>query len=123
MAQAGVQGQVFLATNMVSVRINEPSPALPPPAGCVRAALRHGHVSCWGVSAQFERAMIQERVRAGLARARGKGKRLGPPPLPAAKEAAIGAAPAVPGRPGVRVIAGRFKVNPSTVQRISVEMS
>jgi hypothetical protein len=37
----------------------------------------------------------------------------------AAKEVAIRTALAVPGRPGVRVIAGRFKVNPSTVQRIS----
>jgi DNA invertase Pin-like site-specific DNA recombinase len=77
-----------------------------------------------GVFAQFERAMIRERVRAGLARARGEGKRLGRPrPLPAAKEAAIRAALAVPGRPGVRVIAGRFKVDPSTVQRISASMS
>ena len=33
-----------------------------------------------GVFAEFERAMIQERVRAGLARARGEGKRLGRPP-------------------------------------------
>jgi DNA invertase Pin-like site-specific DNA recombinase len=30
-----------------------------------------------GVFAEFERAMIQERVRAGLARARSEGKRLG----------------------------------------------
>jgi DNA invertase Pin-like site-specific DNA recombinase len=70
------------------------------------------------VFAQFERSMIGERVRAGLTRARGEGKRLG-----RAKEAAIRAALAVPGRPGVRVIAGRFKVDPSTVQRISAEMS
>ena len=49
-----------------------------------------------GVFAQFERAMIQERVRAGLARARGEGKRLGRPRLPAAKEAAIRAALATP---------------------------
>jgi Resolvase, N terminal domain len=34
-----------------------------------------------GVFAEFERAMIQERVRAGLARARGEGKRLGRPPI------------------------------------------
>ena len=33
-----------------------------------------------GVFAEFERSMIQERVRAGLARARAKGKRLGRPP-------------------------------------------
>ena len=32
-----------------------------------------------GVFAEFERAMIQERVRAGLARARAEGKRLGRP--------------------------------------------
>ncbi len=34
-----------------------------------------------GVFAEFERSMIQERVRAGLARARAKGKRLGRPPV------------------------------------------
>jgi hypothetical protein len=34
-----------------------------------------------GVFAEFERAMIAERVRAGLARARGEGKRLGRPPI------------------------------------------
>src|SRR6195256_2412927 len=32
-----------------------------------------------GVFAEFERAMIQERVRAGLARAKSEGKRLGSP--------------------------------------------
>src|SRR5256885_9511462 len=34
-----------------------------------------------GVFAEFERAMIQERVRAGLARAVSEGKRLGRPPI------------------------------------------
>ncbi len=34
-----------------------------------------------GVFSEFERAMIQERVRAGLARARASGKRLGRPPV------------------------------------------
>ncbi len=34
-----------------------------------------------GVFAEFERAMIQERVKAGLARAKAKGQRLGRPPL------------------------------------------
>jgi DNA invertase Pin-like site-specific DNA recombinase len=33
-----------------------------------------------GVFAEFERAMIQERVRAGLARAKEEGKRLGRDP-------------------------------------------
>jgi DNA invertase Pin-like site-specific DNA recombinase len=32
---------------------------------------------CWACFAEFERAMIQKRVRAGLARARGQGKQLG----------------------------------------------
>ena len=32
-----------------------------------------------GVFAEFERSMIQERIRAGLARARARGKRLGRP--------------------------------------------
>ena len=44
-----------------------------------------------GVFAEFERAMIQERVRAGLARARSEGKRLGRPPIdPALKSASQG---------------------------------
>jgi DNA invertase Pin-like site-specific DNA recombinase len=72
-----------------------------------------------GVFAEFERAMIQERVRAGLARARAEGKRLGRPTIPQAREDAIRAALAKPARSGVRKIAERFGVNPSTVQRIS----
>src|SRR5689334_10472871 len=69
-----------------------------------------------GVFAEFERAMIAERVRAGLARARGEGKRLGRPPIAPALEKRIREALATPGRPGVRV---QFGVNPGTVQRIS----
>jgi DNA invertase Pin-like site-specific DNA recombinase len=72
-----------------------------------------------GVFAEFERSMIQERVRAGLARARSEGRRLGRPTIPKAKEDAIRAALSQPGRPGVRVIAKQFGVDPSTVQRIS----
>jgi DNA invertase Pin-like site-specific DNA recombinase len=72
-----------------------------------------------GVFAEFERAMIQERVRAGLARARSEGKRLGRPPIAPALEKRIREALATPGRPGIRVIAERLGVNPSTVQRIS----
>ena len=72
-----------------------------------------------GVFAEFERAMIQERVRAGLARARSEGKRLGRPPIASALEKRIREALATPGRPGIRVIAERFGINPSTVQRIS----
>jgi DNA invertase Pin-like site-specific DNA recombinase len=73
-----------------------------------------------GVFAEFERAMIQERVRAGLARAKSEGKRLGRPPIAAETEKAIRAALAKPGRKeGVRKIAARFGVDPGTVQRIS----
>jgi DNA invertase Pin-like site-specific DNA recombinase len=56
-----------------------------------------------GVFAEFERAMIQERVRAGLARARSVGKRLGRPPIAGDLEKAIRAALNKPGRTeGVR---------------------
>jgi DNA invertase Pin-like site-specific DNA recombinase len=51
-----------------------------------------------GVFAEFERAMIQERVRAGLARARSEGKRLGRPPIGPALEKRIREALATPGR-------------------------
>src|SRR4029079_15249713 len=72
-----------------------------------------------GVFAEFERAMIAERVRAGLARARSGGKRLGRPPIAPALEKRIREALATPGRPGIRVIAKRLGVNPSTCQRMS----
>jgi DNA invertase Pin-like site-specific DNA recombinase len=72
-----------------------------------------------GVFAEFERSMIQERVRAGLARAKSEGKHLGRPTIPADVENAIRAALDEPRRPGVRKIAARFGVDPGTVQRIS----
>jgi DNA invertase Pin-like site-specific DNA recombinase len=73
-----------------------------------------------GVFAEFERSIIQERVRAGLKRARSEGKRLGRPPLAPALVKRIREALNKPGRTeGVRRIAARFGVDPSTVQRIS----
>jgi DNA invertase Pin-like site-specific DNA recombinase len=73
-----------------------------------------------GVFAEFERSIIQERVRAGLRRARQEGKRLGRPRIGPELEARILAALKAPGRTeGVRKIAMRFGVDPSTVQRIS----
>ena len=73
-----------------------------------------------GVFAEFERSIIQERVRAGLKRARSEGKRLGRPPLAPALVKRIREALSKPGRTeGVRRIAARFGVDPSTVQRIS----
>ena len=76
-----------------------------------------------GVFAEFERSIIQERVRAGLQRARKEGKRLGRPPLDAKLRERISAALRAPGRTeGVRVIAERFGVNASTVQATSAEL-
>jgi DNA invertase Pin-like site-specific DNA recombinase len=45
-----------------------------------------------GAFAEFERAMIQERVRAGLARAKGEGKTWAGPKIAPATETAIRAA-------------------------------
>lgn len=72
-----------------------------------------------GVFAEFERSMIQERVRAGLARARSEGKQLGRPRIAPEIEKRILDALRAPGRTeGIRKIAARFGVDPSTVQRI-----
>lgn len=72
-----------------------------------------------GVFAEFERSMIVERVRAGLARARSKGRQLGRRPIAPELEAKVKAALARPNRPGVRKIAERFGISHATVQRIS----
>ena len=73
-----------------------------------------------GVFAEFERSMIQERVRAGLRRAKDEGKQLGRPRIASELEAQILKALKAPGRTeGVRKIAARFGVDPGTVQRIS----
>ena len=72
-----------------------------------------------GVFAEFERSMIQERVRAGLRRANDEGKRLGRPRINPELKTQILEALNAPGRTeGVRKIAKRFGVDPSTVQRI-----
>jgi Resolvase, N terminal domain len=70
-----------------------------------------------GVFAEFERAMIQERVRAGLARAKDEGKRLGRPPIASELQKRILDARA--GGLSVRKTAARFGIDPSTVQRLS----
>jgi DNA invertase Pin-like site-specific DNA recombinase len=73
-----------------------------------------------GVFAEFERSIIQERVRACLRRAKAEGKRLGRPRIAPELEARILAALKASGRTdGVRKIAKRFGVDPGTVQRIS----
>ena len=73
-----------------------------------------------GVFAEFERSIIQERVRAGLKRAVSEGQTLGRSPIAPELEKRIHAALKVPGRKeGVRKIAARFGVAVGTVQRIS----
>ena len=72
-----------------------------------------------GVFAEFERAIIQERVRAGLRRARDEGKQLGRPKIDAGIERAIHADLRRKDRPGVRVIAAAHGVSVNTVQRIA----
>jgi len=69
-----------------------------------------------GVFAEFERAMIRERVRAGIARARAAGKRIGRPQVGPEIEAKIRALRAK-GR-GVVKIARTLGVGGGTVQRV-----
>jgi DNA invertase Pin-like site-specific DNA recombinase len=76
-----------------------------------------------GVFAEFERAILQERIRAGLARARSEGKTLGRPRIDEKTEHAIQTALKRKDRPGVRGIAADFGVSPGTVQKISAALS
>jgi DNA invertase Pin-like site-specific DNA recombinase len=76
-----------------------------------------------GAFAEFEREMIRERVIAGMSRARANGKHVGRPRMDPALREKIVAALREPGRPGVRAIAKRFKMSPTTVQGISSETS
>ena len=69
-----------------------------------------------GVFAEFERAMIAERVRAGLARAKANGTRLGRPRLSVEIETAIRSSDG-----SVRQIAARFGVGVGTVARVRAE--
>jgi DNA invertase Pin-like site-specific DNA recombinase len=69
-----------------------------------------------GVFAEFERAMIQERVKAGLARARAQGKVLGRPRVSSRVEGTVRALRAK-GR-GIHAIAREAGVGVGTVQRI-----
>ncbi len=69
-----------------------------------------------GVFAEFERAMIRERVNAGLARARAQGKRLGRPPISGADERTVRAAFAE-GK-SKRAIARDLGISDGTVRRV-----
>lgn len=77
-----------------------------------------------GVFAEFERAIIQERIHAGIARARVKGtksgKPIGRPRLNAKTETAIRAALA--SGKGILKTARELKLGTGTVQRVKQEM-
>jgi len=79
-----------------------------------------------GVFAEFERSIIQDRIHAGIARARLKGtksgKAIGRPMILPAKERAIREALAQGGK-GILKIAAAFGVGSGTVQRIKAEMA
>ena len=72
-----------------------------------------------GVFAEFERAMIQERVKAGLNRARAQGKTLGRPKVSRKTEEAVLAARAE--GTGKRKISRQLGIGVSTVNRIISE--
>jgi DNA invertase Pin-like site-specific DNA recombinase len=75
-----------------------------------------------GVFAEFERAIIQERVRAGLRRAKDEGTQLGRPRIDAALEANIRKA-LQRGDLGMHKIAKKLGVATGTVQRVRAEMA
>ena len=72
-----------------------------------------------GAMAEFERALIQERVKAGMRNARAKGKRIGRPPL---TQLSIETRTAIAGcyakeETSLRALAERFDTSLATVQR------
>ena len=72
-----------------------------------------------GVFAEFERAMIQERVKAGLSRAKAQGKTLGRPKVTKNVEKAVLSAREE--GTGKRKIARQLGIGVSTVNRILAE--
>ena len=69
-----------------------------------------------GVFAEFERAIMRERINAGLERARAQGKRLGRPPISESMENAIRKARKA-GK-GIREISRDLKVSTHVVRRV-----
>jgi len=78
----------------------------------------HGKImfQMMGMFAEFERAMIQERIKSGLARAKAEGTRLGRPRASAQVEAAI-RAERLKGT-GMNKIAAQLGVGTALVQRV-----
>jgi DNA invertase Pin-like site-specific DNA recombinase len=74
-----------------------------------------------GVFAEFERAMIRERVNAGLVRAKSEGKTLGRPKIAQELEEAITRS-LKSGNLGMHKVAALHGVGTGTVQRIAKEI-
>lgn len=74
-----------------------------------------------GVFAEFERAMIRDRVNAGLARAKAQGKQLGRRKIAVKVERAI-RADLEAGGAGIQKVARKHGVGTGTVQRIKAEL-
>ena len=72
-----------------------------------------------GAMAEFERALIQERVKAGMRNARAKGRRIGrPPQTPLSSELrTVIANTYACGGTSLRALAKRFSTSLATVQR------
>jgi DNA invertase Pin-like site-specific DNA recombinase len=70
-----------------------------------------------GVFAEFERAIIQERIKAGLNRARAQGAKLGRPRISLQTEKAILKARSK--GTGIKKIARQLGIGVSAVQRVS----
>ena len=75
-----------------------------------------------GVFAEFERAMIRERVKSGLERAKAQGRILGRPPIDRRKEAAI-LDDLREGKAGIIKLAAAHGVGVGTVQRIKASLN
>lgn len=75
-----------------------------------------------GVFAEFERAIIKDRVKAGLDRAKANGVKLGRPQIDGQLEKKIASALEC-GEEGIRKIAKRYSVGVGTVQRIKSKLS
>ena len=75
-----------------------------------------------GVFAEFERAMIRERVKSGLERAKAQGKILGRPTIDPRKEAAI-LDDLREGKVGIIKLAAAHGVGVGTVQRIKASLN
>jgi len=74
-----------------------------------------------GIFAEFERALIRERVMSGLQRAKSQGKTLGRPRIDATVEGQIKQLLRA-GNIGIRAIARHVRVGTGTVQRVKLQL-